>query len=317
MRTLLGALSLACLIVLGVAVPSASASTLFNAKVVIIVGPVAGSTGSYETDANEAAAMARQYSTNVVTIYTPHATWAAVSAALQGASIVVYMGHGNGYTSPYHPTFDINSIPATVDGLGLNPQDTSSNNSTTEYHGEAALAKSIHLAPNAVVILAHLCYSAGNSEPQNPAPTFATARLRVDNMGAGWLRTGARAVISEVYSSGTAGWWIQQLFTTHASIGDLFQAAPTHHNGIQTSPSIRNAWATVQLDLDLTRPTTSNERYSRAISGDMTLLSGSVVGNPVSSPYGQSNLGQSGAGARTSLGSTIVASDLRLRPQLR
>ncbi len=315
MRTLLGALSLACLIVLGVAVPAASASTLFNAKVVIIVGPVAGSTGSYESDANDAAAKARQYSTNVVTIYTPHATWAAVSAALQGASIVVYMGHGNGYTSPYHPTFDPNAIPATVDGLGLNPNDTSSNNTTTEYHGEAALAKSIHLAPNAVVILAHLCYSAGNSEPQDPAPTFSTARLRVDNMGAGWLRTGARAVISEVYSSGMAGWWIQHLFTTQATIGDLFKAAPTYHNDIQASASIRNAWATVQLDLD--PHATGNEHFSRAISGDMTLLSGSVVGNPVSSPYGQSNLGQSGAGARTSLGSTIVASDLRLRPHLR
>ena len=55
MRRLLGALSLACLIALGVVVPTASAATLSAAKVVIIVGPVAGSTGGYETDANEAA----------------------------------------------------------------------------------------------------------------------------------------------------------------------------------------------------------------------------------------------------------------------
>jgi len=27
------------------------------------------------------------------------------------------LGHGNGYTSPYHPTFDINAIPPSVDGL--------------------------------------------------------------------------------------------------------------------------------------------------------------------------------------------------------
>ena len=46
MRKLLSALSLAFLIGLGVAVPAASAasSTLSDAKVVIIVGPVAGST---------------------------------------------------------------------------------------------------------------------------------------------------------------------------------------------------------------------------------------------------------------------------------
>ena len=227
MRKLLSALSLAFLIGVGLAVPAASASSLSSAKVVIIVGPVDTSTSSYIADANVAAAAARQYSSNVVTIYTPHATWATVSAALQGASIVVYMGHGNGYTSPYHPTFNINAIPSTVDGLGLNPPGNTTNNSTTEYHGEAELAKSIKLAPNAVVILAHLCYSAGNSESQNPAPTFVEARLRVDNMGAGWLRTGARAVISEVYSSGMAGWYISQLFTTHQTINDLWQGAPT------------------------------------------------------------------------------------------
>jgi hypothetical protein len=297
LHKLAGALSLAFLISLAVGVPAASASSLSNAKVVIIVGPVAGSTGSYEDDANNAAAAARLYSSNVVTIYTPHATWATVSAALQGASIVVYMGHGNGYTSPYHPTFDINSIPSTVDGLGLNPPGNTTNNITTQYYGEATLAKSIHLAPNAVVILAHLCYSAGNSEPQNPAPTFGVARLRVDNMGAGWLRTGARAVISEVYSSHMASWYIGQLFTTHQAINALWQSAGTSNHDVQVSASIRNSWATVQLDLNL-KATGTNEEFGRAISGDMTLLSGSVVGIPISSPYDQVTLGQPGSATR-------------------
>ncbi len=295
MRKLLSALSLAFLIGVGLAVPAASASSLSSAKVVIIVGPVDTSTSSYIADANVAAAAARQYSSNVVTIYTPHATWATVSADLQGASIVVYMGHGNGYTSPYHKVFNINAIPSTVDGLGLNPSGNKTNNSTTEYHGEAELAKSIKLAPNAVVILAHLCYSAGNSEPQNPAPTFFEARLRVDNMGAGWLRTGARAVISEVYSSGMAGWYISQLFTTHQTINDLWQGAPTFNNDVQVSASIRNGWATVQLDLDATISPTKNEHFGRAISGDMTLLTDAAVRRPVPSPYGQVTLAQPGA----------------------
>ena len=122
MPKLLSALSLAFLIAISLAVPAASASTaLSNAKVVIVVGPVAGATSSCESDANDAANAARQFSSNVITIYTPNATWAAVSAALQGASIVVYMGHGNGLTSPYHKAFDINAIPSSVDGLGLNP----------------------------------------------------------------------------------------------------------------------------------------------------------------------------------------------------
>ena len=136
-----------------------------------------------------------------------------VEPALQGASIVVYMGHGNGLTSPYHPTFDINNIPSGVDGLGLNPPGNTTNNGTTSYYGEATLAKYIKLAPNAVVIQAHLCYSAGNSEPGNPLPTLAVAKQRADNFTAGWLRTGARAVISEVYSSGMAGWYIDQILS--------------------------------------------------------------------------------------------------------
>jgi hypothetical protein len=297
LHKLAGALSLAFLIGLAVAVPAASASSLSNAKVVIIVGPVADSTSPYEADANNAAAAARLYSSNVVTIYTPHATWATVSAALQGASIVIYMGHGNGLTSPYHPTFDINSIPSTVDGLGLNPPGNTTNNSTTQYYGEATLAKYIHLAPNAVVILAHLCYSAGNSEPQNPAPTFAVARLRVDNMGAGWLRTGARAVISEVFSSGMAGWYVEQLFTTHQTIDTLWQSAQTSQHDVQVSASIRNSWATVQLD-PVPGVIKDNQHFGRAISGDMSLLSGSVVGNPISSPYGHVTLGQPGSATR-------------------
>jgi hypothetical protein len=281
---LLSALSLAFLIAISLTVPAASASTaLPNAKVVIIAGPVAGATSSYESDANDAANAARQFSSNVITIYTPNATWAAVSAALQGASIVVYMGHGNGLTSPYHKTFDINAIPSSVDGLGLNPPGNTTNNSTTQYYGEASLAKSIHLAPNAVVILAHLCYSAGNSEPQNPAPTFAVARLRVDNMTAGWLRTGARAVISEVHATGMTGWYIDQLFTTQQTINALWQSAPTFRNDVQVSASIRNSWATIQLDRDPSA--TGNAQFGRAIGGDMSLLSNSVVQTAIATPY--------------------------------
>ena len=50
-------------------------------------------------------------------IYSPNATWPAVKAALQGASLVVYMGHGNGWPSPYRDAL----YPPTQDGFGLNP----------------------------------------------------------------------------------------------------------------------------------------------------------------------------------------------------
>jgi hypothetical protein len=285
LRTLLGALSLASLIGLTSLVPAASASTLSNAKVVIIVGPVEGSTATYISDANSAAGVARLYSSNVVTLYSPNATWARVEPALQGAAIVVYFGHGNGWPSPYTP-FQEN----TKDGLGLNAT-ANAGNSNVKYYGANFLESSIRLAPNAVVILGHLCYSAGNSESQNPPPTLDVARQRVDNMGAGWLQTGARAVISEPYWN-EAGWYITGLFTTHQTIGALWQGAPNFNHNLASWTSVRNPWAMVVLDPD--PHATGNEHFDRAISGDMNLLTSSVVGIPISSPFGHVTLSRAG-----------------------
>ncbi len=306
MRNLFGALSLACLLVLAAFVPAASASTqsLSTAKVVIIVGPVEGSTPTYIADANATAAVARQYSSNVVTIYSPYATWANVEPALQGASIVVYFGHGNGWPSPYKP-FQEN----TKDGIGLNAA-SHKGDSNVLYYGANYLAKYVKLAPNAVVLLGHLCYSAGNSESGDPAPTLAVAEQRVDNMGAGWLQTGARAVISEPYSN-VEGWYIQNLFSSFQTIGDMWQNAPNDNNNVTTLGSVRTSWATVQLDPNPGIPATENDHFSRGISGDMTLFSGAVVGSSVPSPYGKVSLGQPGSSGR-SAAATIQVHVLQL-----
>ena len=104
---------------------------LSSAKVVIIVGATHGDTSRYRNIADSAYAEAIQWSSNVVKVYSPNATWAAVKPALQGASVVVYLGHGNGWPSPY--TYD----PAftTKNGLGLNSAANSGDNNTT-YYGE-------------------------------------------------------------------------------------------------------------------------------------------------------------------------------------
>jgi flagellar hook assembly protein FlgD len=245
-RRLFLAVAASCLVMMGLAVPSAVAAPPVNPKVVIIVGPVAGSTSYYKSDADAAAAEARKYTTNVVKIYTPHATWAAARAALQGASVVIYMGHGNGWPSPYAPFQTY-----TKDGLGLNPIDTTTDNSTTKYWGEYYLARDVRLAPNAVVLLHHLCYSAGNSEPSQPDGTLSVARQRVDNMSAGWLRTGARAVIAEVYSSGMwggAAWYVRQLFTTHQTIDQMWRANPNFNNHVLSFASARTPGYTAEMD---------------------------------------------------------------------
>ena len=85
-------------------------------KVVIIVGATHGATRRTARRPNAAYAEASKYTSNVVKVYSPNATWAKVKAAVEGASIVIYMGHGNGWPSPY--TYDPKYT--TKDGFGLN-----------------------------------------------------------------------------------------------------------------------------------------------------------------------------------------------------
>ena len=204
-RALTAALT-ALLVVL--AVPVAPVAAASSVKVVIVVGPVGSSTAHYKEDAAAVAAEARRYTPNVVTLSTPNATWSKVKAAAQGASVLVYLGHGNGWPSVYPPFQTL-----TKDGLGLDPA-TGANGTKTVYYGEGYIADNIRLAPNAVVILYHLCYASGNTEPGMATGTFADARLRVDNYGAGFIGAGARAVFAEGHPSHPATDYIRQLFTT-------------------------------------------------------------------------------------------------------
>ena len=141
-------------------------------------------------------AIARQYTPDVVELYSPNATWTAVKDALKGASLVVYMGHGNGWPSRYRDSL----YPITQDGFGLNPT-AGGGDYQHQYFGEASIASEVKLARNAVVLLNHLCYASGNSEPGLPEGTLDVAKQRVDNYAAGFIRAGASAVIAEAWSS--------------------------------------------------------------------------------------------------------------------
>ena len=172
MRRSVALLVFAMLAVMGVFAPAASAAPA-GPKVVIIVGPTHGATASYRADANSAYAEAIKYTSNVVKVYSPNATWSKVKAAVKGASIVLYLGHGNGWPSPY--TYDPEY--KTKDGFGLNAT-AGNGDSNTKYYGEPYVA-TLDLAPNAVILLNHLCYASGNSEPGDKAPSQTTARKRV------------------------------------------------------------------------------------------------------------------------------------------
>ncbi len=211
------ALVASILAVMALVLGPGSASAVTAHRVVIVVGPVEGTTPSYIRNARALATQARAYGATVTTIYSPNATWTRVKAAARGANILIYLGHGNGSPSPYPYS------TMTKNGLGLNAS-SGHGNSNVKYYGSAYI-KLIHLAPNAVVILNHLCYSAGNSEPGRKAPTTLVAKQRIDNYAASFLKTGARAVFAE--PKGGAGYILTGLFTTSKSFRDVFKAGGT------------------------------------------------------------------------------------------
>ena len=170
----------------------AAATTATPPKVAIIVGPAGATvTARYRAEAEAAAVIAETLTPNVVRVYSPYATWAAVKAAVVGASVVVYLGHGNGWPSRYSNVL----MPRTQDGFGLNPV-AGGGDQAHQYYGEAYVSK-LHLAPGAVVLLDHLCYASGNSEPTLPPGTFDQALARVDNFAAGFIAAGATTVVAE------------------------------------------------------------------------------------------------------------------------
>jgi hypothetical protein len=218
LRTLLVGILAALVLVAGVAI-DAPATRAAGQKVVIVVGPVGSATKSYKRSARSLADQARSYGAQVVEIYSPNATWRRVRNAAQGANLLIYLGHGNGWPSPHKP-FSTKS----KDGMGLN-RAAHSGNRNLKYYGEYYMAK-LALAPNAVVALNRLCYASGNSEWGARNPKKSVAIKRVDNYGRGFIRAGAKAVFASGITS--VGYVVKGLFTASGSMtmGKLFWTDP-------------------------------------------------------------------------------------------
>ena len=136
------------------------------------------------------------------------------------------------------------------------------------YYGEDYIQKNIRLAPNAVVVLYHLCYASGNTQPGMATGTFGDARLRVDNYGAGFIGAGARAVFAEGHPSHPATDYIRQLFTTGRTMDQVFRAAPSRHGHVLGPyASQRTPGLAFEMDPDTTTPS----GFYRSVVGDLGL----------------------------------------------
>jgi flagellar hook assembly protein FlgD len=261
------------LAVLGALAPAAApvAHAATTTKVAIIVGATHDVTPRYRSYADEIAATARKYTSNVVKVYSPNATASRVKTAVSGASIIVYLGHGNGWPSPY--TYDPNYT--TKDGFGLN-YDANGNGKTTDYenkyYGEPWI-RDLNPAPNAVVLLFHLCYASGNPEGGAYESSSTRAKQRVDNYAAAFLRAGARAVIANGHSH--APYYIDALFNTRQTIDAYWRNAPDANDRFTpVYGSSRTPGYSYVLDPERTG------YYFRSIAGKLSLRTQDVTGAP-------------------------------------
>ena len=249
-------IALAAVFAVGGLATQPQATAAAGKKVVIVVGPVGSKTADYITNAKLLATQARRYGATVYEIYSPNATWSKVKSVAQGANILIYLGHGNGWPSPYAPFQRM-----TKDGLGLNAT-AGAGNSNVKYWGEYYVDTYINLAPNAVVILNRLCYASGNSEWGAANPTRSVAIQRVDNYGAGFLRANAKAVFAEGINS--AAYVLSGLFTTNLNMSQIFWSAPN------ATKTYALGWASVRTpgyraQMDPMAPS----RYYRSVIGSL------------------------------------------------
>jgi hypothetical protein len=240
-------------------------------KVVLIVGPAGGATPYYRRLADQAAVAAAKLTTNVVKVYSPDATWPNVKSALQGASVVVYLGHGNGWPSIYRDAL----FPSSQNGFGLNPHAGAAD--SHQYFGEEQIGSQVKLAKDAVVIFSHLCYASGNTEPGLAEGTLEQAQQRVDNYAAGFFRAGAGAVIADAYLA--PSYYVTNVLRGTRSIDSIWKTAPNRNDHFLRFTSQRTKGAIAQMD-----PDQIDSGFHRSIVLKAKLTSSQVVGNAVRQP---------------------------------
>jgi len=190
-------------------------------KVVIIVGPVGSQTSSYRSKGNSIAATAEAAGATVVKVYSPNATWDNVREAVDGANIIVYLGHGNGYPNPYSSGTEWTDR---VNGWGLNMREDEGDGDTINedmvYCGEKALRGTlgpgdgptqqsycdggpITPAPGFVMVYSNACYTPGAGEGWDTPATESVAKTRVASYSRPVLELGARAYFATDLGAGT------------------------------------------------------------------------------------------------------------------
>ncbi|MEP7158016.1 MAG: hypothetical protein ABI797_01190, partial [Chloroflexota bacterium] len=239
--------------------PSPASSPIVPPKAVFIVGPEDELTAGNLAEAEEMALQAEAAGMEVHRVFFPNATWENVLAAVQGASFVAYLGHGYGF-----PSNTVTSFESQQNGMGLNAF-AGSGVEEVKYYGAKPIRENVRLAPHAVVMLMHGCYTSGNGLWGTPIPTEDVARERVDNYASGWLAAGAGAVFA--FQFGTQHNYAAALAGADATIDELFMLPKREYAGLNDLyfESVRAPGAVSHLDPD------PQWGFKRAVTGDLAM----------------------------------------------
>lgn len=207
-------------------------------RVAVIVGPVGEAlTRVYISIADAAARAAEAQGAHVERAYSPEADADRVLAAVEGASIVVYLGHGVGSPNPY----SAQPSPATTNGWGLNGPASNGTHADSwrdgslVYHGESWIAEHARPAPGWVMIYSNACYAPGAGEGFDEPATEEVAAARVGAYSrAPLVEMGASAYFATDFFEGAAHLVSALLTDPLVPYGEIFASEPRHQTDAVT-----------------------------------------------------------------------------------
>ena len=242
-------------------------------------GPTGPQTDFYRKQANKYAATAEANGATVAKVYSPNATWPKVLAAVDGANVIMYLGHGNGFPNPYSAywcDFTANTTNLACEqkdrdnGWGVNKvgggKGGGDDESNMIYCGEEALLGTlsptnsrykyceggISPAPGFVMIYSGACYAPGAGETGDATETIARERVRHFSYpvfalgGSGYFASdvGAGSLLDLVLSNPTMP------YSHVAEAGSGYDAAAQRHF---SHPDVSGAQIWIQKTHDLGR----------------------------------------------------------------
>lgn len=197
-------------------------------------------------------------------LYTPNATWAAVKAAALNADVLIYAGHG---------LYGWGGNPLAVGGMLLAPG---------EFVSPDQIRTELKLRAGGLVILNHVCFSAGTTSGDPPNVPLAEARRRASEFSRPFLDAGIASYYSSNHQGGPV--WLVRELILNATMVDIYDTY--YLNGARLDTADRGPHPILPaydlwLDVDATAAGTG---YHFAASGVSTAPPAQLVGGM---PYHQ------------------------------